>query len=193
MAGPLRKQNSQLFLDSESVPDIDQTPQNIPPPGSCENEASLWLKRRGHEIMTEFLQLWNGVWNDLSLILNSYWSKREVQCCFLFVQTLFTIFSMAGNQAVKPENWPDKVTRHLRDIDQWPEPGAREEDSWVQYQEDKRTDWTHRRLPPWHPHWISCITDTKGKILNIIIKEWSTHHHWNSHDCLFFGAENSFA
>lgn len=52
MAGPVRKQNSQLFLDSESVPDIDQTPQNIPPPGSCENEASLWLKRRGHEIMT---------------------------------------------------------------------------------------------------------------------------------------------
>ena len=132
MAGPLRKQNSRLFLDSESVPDIDQTPQNIPPPGSCENEASLWLKRRGHEIMTEFLQLWHGVWNDLSLWFNSYWSNREVQCCFLFVQTLFTIFSIAGNQAVKPENWPDKVTRHLRDIDQWPEPGARGEDSWYQ-------------------------------------------------------------
>lgn len=73
----------------------------------------------------QFLQLWHGVWNDLPLRLNSYWSNREAQCCFLFVQTLFTIFSMAGNQAVKPENWPDKVTRHLRDIDQWPEPGAR--------------------------------------------------------------------
>ena len=53
MTGPLRKQNSRLFLDNcELVPDIDQTLQNIPPPGSCKNEASLRLKRRGHESMT---------------------------------------------------------------------------------------------------------------------------------------------
>ena len=37
---------------------------------------------------------------------------------FLFVQTSFIIFSMACNQAVKPANWPDKVTRHFRDFDQ---------------------------------------------------------------------------
>ena len=56
MTGPLRKQNSRLFLDNcELVPDIDQTLQNIPPPGSCKNEASLRLKRRGHESMTVVL------------------------------------------------------------------------------------------------------------------------------------------
>ena len=87
----------------------------------------------------EVTRLWQSFFSyetEYETISHWYWivigPREKFSVVFLFVQTLFTIFSIAGNQAVKPENWPDKVTRHLRDIDQWPEPGARGEDSWYQ-------------------------------------------------------------
>ena len=77
----------------------------------------------------QFPQLWNSVWYDLTRRLNRYWFNRKLGVVFMFIQTPFIILSMVDNQAVKQENWPDKVTCVTLTSDQWPGPGEGREDS----------------------------------------------------------------